>query len=122
MTARLAPRRCVILLASLGSVATLAVGCGSGIIHANYLATDGRHFEAMFQNYMPTRNGSEMDAVRASAAHDLQCPAEQLTVQHLPHDQEAVDGCGQRAMYQLVCTWQVDTDWCKLVMTGRFHP
>jgi len=122
MTARLAPRRCVILLASLGSVATLAVGCGSGIIHANYLATDGRHFEAMFQNYMPTRNGSEMEAVRASAAHDLQCPAEQLTVQHLPHDQEAVDGCGQRAMYQLVCTWQVDTDWCKLVMTGRFHP
>jgi hypothetical protein len=37
------------------------------------------------------------------AAYDLECPAEALTVTRLDEETRAVEGCGHRATYVLIC-------------------
>jgi hypothetical protein len=46
-------------------------------------------------------NNPYLPAVRGSAAQDLKCPQEQISIQTLStsDSQFAADGCGQRAVY-----------------------
>lgn len=110
----------------LGLLITAAcVKCGGPPVSAQpaqWVATDG---QVMIPRYDPAHYGYEggdpqILPVRASGAHDLRCPVEQVTARNLHARREemyAAEGCQQRAVYLITRrTGPLDVFDC--VLTG----
>jgi hypothetical protein len=61
-----------------------------------------------------------LDAVRASAAHDLQCPRDRVVPQLIGPREYLADGCGQRATYKALVDLSPGQRVVRHVLTGRF--
>lgn len=83
-----------------GAALAAAWLCGCAVT-VEYVATDGQVFRAT-GGMVVIDNEAALEAVRASAAHDLGCPREQIAARHLVREDYVADGCGQRAAYKRV--------------------
>jgi hypothetical protein len=81
-------------------VAFLSTVAGCGPYIAQYVATDGTVRTENLNDDQP--DVADMQTVKASGAHDLKCPLEQMTAGHAGRNVIA-DGCGQRAVYSMTC-------------------
>jgi len=102
------------ILAALLSAPALLLGCS---FHCGAVATTGATY--MSQQY----DSPWQEAARDSAAHDLHCAKESVTVAILsngksPASDYLADGCGKRANYH--CAPASLTQTCTMVLVSKF--
>ena len=100
-------------------VTAAGLGCAGTV---DYLATDGQRFHKRDAwNYAEIFDSeAALGAVRASAAHDLPCPAGRIEPRYVARQEYVADGCGSRVVYRAELLLDQDPHLVRHVLTGRF--
>jgi hypothetical protein len=108
-------------MAALGMVLTAAM-CLGCITTVDYMTTGGKVLRKGDLEYYSEVLDSKvaLDAIRESAAHDLQCPTESVAPQYVSREQYVADGCGLRATYKAVLGVDSGRYVVRHVLVGRF--